>query len=553
VIEATIDGGTPVVLDCYGSANQVRRLLFSNLAPGQHSVVLTLPGRKNDASLGWYFYFDFLECAVRSDVPDALATRTDVAVATDFDTDATYKLSPQRLLWNLQKIGFLGEIDHYAGVFWWKQATRVGGSFPRATITFAGAWADQDVIWLQIGDSTLGKTVFPADTSETIAAHFCYFVNATLVGVWAKVDGVVLTITSRSTGTNWQYELRTRVVSAHGEVTVVGDLRSGAVEGTWTINPAADTALNRAFRDWHSDWFALLNAAGIGIKVSFSQELVNPPDNPPDEVWVQRFPGEPDNPAGLPVETATGFGKLYSSQCAFGAPVRSYMQRVYLETAGLMAAAGLTPKLQFGEILWWYEANAAGMAFYDAETQSAAQAALGRPLAPFRTPADDPAVNDYADGRFLANRLRAYVDAIRSYVLSAFPSAEFELLWPLDVNYPETKRLLYFVNLPSEWKQQPGSGFGSFLVEGFQFAGVDRNLDKVSRCAQFPFTELFWPRSSCGYMMGIYNAGWPWERDYLLARRTQVPVVKIWAYDHICLFGRGIPLPGEARYAFERK
>ena len=542
IVQASLDGGAPVRLDCYGSVNQVRRRLFSNVAPGAHSVVLTLTGDKNAASQGWFFYFDFLECAVLSDVPDALATRTDIAVATDFDTDATYKLSPQRLLWNLQKIGFLGEIDHYAGVFWWKQAVRVGGYFPRATVTFAGNWADQDVVWLKIGDSMLGKSVFPADTSATIAAHFCYFINATLVGIWASVEGAVLTITSRSTGSNWLYEFAVTKTSVQGTVSVAGDLRSGAAEGTWTIDPWAGTALNRAFRDWHADWFALLKAAGIGIKVAFSQELVNPPDNPPSAVWVQRFPD------GAPVETATGFGTLYSSQCAFSEPVRSYMQRVYSETAGLMASAGLTPKLQFGEILWWFQANASGMAFYDADTQSAAHAALGRPLAHFQTPSDDPAVNGYADANFLVARLKAHVDGIRTFVLGAFPNAEFELLWPLDVNYPETKRLLYYVNLPSAWKQQPGSGFSSLLVEGFQFAGIDRNLDKVSRCAQFPFTELSWPRSACAYMMGIYNAGWPWERDYLTARRTQVPLIKIWAYDHLCLFGRGIPLPDEGRH-----
>ena len=84
--------------------------------------MITISGNKNLSSQGWYFYFDFLECAVKTDVPDPVATTTAVGVATDFDTDATYKLSPQRLVWNIQKLGLLGEIDHYCGVFWWKQA-----------------------------------------------------------------------------------------------------------------------------------------------------------------------------------------------------------------------------------------------------------------------------------------------------------------------------------------------------------------------------------------------------------------------------------------------
>jgi len=36
-----------------------------------------------------------------------------------------------------------------------------------------------------------------------------------------------------------------------------------------------------------------------------------------------------------------------------------------------------------------------------------------------------------------------------------------------------------YINLPLEWETQSGSGFDTFLIEGFQFAGVDRNLDKV--------------------------------------------------------------------------
>ena len=205
IVRASLDGRTPVTLDCYGGAAQVRRKLFGGATRGQHSVVLTLTGNKNAASQGWYFYFDFLECAVPSNVPDAPEVRTDVGLATDYDTDNTYKLSPERLIWNLQKLGLVGEIDHYAGVFWWNQRKAVGGNLPSATVTFGGTWSDQDVIWLNIGGTALGKTVFPADTSSTIAAHFAHYINATLVGVWAAANGPVLTITTRSSGANWLY------------------------------------------------------------------------------------------------------------------------------------------------------------------------------------------------------------------------------------------------------------------------------------------------------------------------------------------------------------
>jgi hypothetical protein len=80
---------------------------------------------------------------------------------------------------------------------------------------------------------------------------------------------------------------------------------------------------------------------------SLSQELVNPPDNPPFSAWVQHFPD------GQPVETATGFGTLNSSQIAFSSRPQNYIAQGHAALAGLMLA-GLAPRLQFGEILWWF-------------------------------------------------------------------------------------------------------------------------------------------------------------------------------------------------------
>jgi hypothetical protein len=539
IIQAMLDGGAPVTLDAYGAAAQVRRKLFSNVGAGRHTVVITCEPDKNENSQGWYFYFDFLECAAPGDVPDAPETRTDVGLATDFDTDATYKLPPQRVVWNIQKLGLVGEIDHYCGVFWWKQAARSGGSFSHATVTFGGTFADKDEVWVHIGDTAIGKTCFPDDTPPTIAAHLACFINATLVGVWAQADGPVLTITVRSWLPNWTYPSVPAVAesgSLEGTISCIGDLQSGSSVGEWVIDPAAEQIFNRAFRDWHADYFSCLRAAGLGVVASFSQELVNPPDQP-GAVWVQRFPD------GTAVRTATGFGALYSSICAFSAPVEAYMEQAHAAMAALMAAAGLTPRLQFGEVLWWYIQGASGMAFYDADTAAAALAALGRPLAAFYTPNDDPSVNGYADADFLRSRLASYVAAIQSAVLAQAPSALFELLWPMDVNDPDRCRLLRYVNLPPAWQSRAGSGFDTLLCEGFQYAGVDHNLDTAKRCATYPFAELSWDRAHCRYLMGWYNLAWPWQREYQAAQRTGVPVIKFWAYDHLCLFGWPLPLP----------
>jgi hypothetical protein len=215
IVSATLDGGTPVTLDCYcptATTSQTRRLLFSGVAADQHEVVITISGNKNASSSGWYFYLDFLECAVLSDVPDPTTTTTSVAVATDFDTDNTYKLSPERLIWNIQKLGLLGEIDHYCGVFWWKQSVASNPSYPQCTVTFSGNWNDQDVAWLHVGDSVIGKTVFGGqDSSTTIARHFANFINAIFDGAWASASGSVLTIISHSFSTVWQFHVYTEL------------------------------------------------------------------------------------------------------------------------------------------------------------------------------------------------------------------------------------------------------------------------------------------------------------------------------------------------------
>ena len=70
---------------------------------------------------------------------------------------------------------------------------------------------------------------------------------------------------------------------------------------------------------------------------------------------------------------------------------------------------------------------------------------------------------------------------------------------------------------------------------------------QVRWMAGYSFEVLSWPRSDCRYLMGLFNGGWPRERDYLAARRWRVPLIKIWACDHLCLFGRGVPVPRENR------
>jgi hypothetical protein len=170
-----------------------------------------------------------------SALPDPPATHTDVAVACDYGTDHTYKLSPQRLVWAIRKLGLIGEINHYVSVFWWNQRKRSGGFFPSVTVAYGGTWAGGDQAFLTIGGTTIGKSVFPADTPSTIAAHFAYYINEVFVGVWAQASGGVLTITVRSPAPAYSFSFSESHTSTNGTVTVSGSL-TGGVMGNWVID-----------------------------------------------------------------------------------------------------------------------------------------------------------------------------------------------------------------------------------------------------------------------------------------------------------------------------
>jgi hypothetical protein len=230
--------GTPTPLDCfYNQATApvvTRRLLSASaISAGTHTVTFSLQSGNHAALDSWdansgghFFYFDFLEAAVLADVPDPANTYSSVMPATDFDTDHGYKLSPQRLVWMLQRLGFAGQINHYMGVFWWNQRQRVGGTFPVATITFGGTWAGGDSAFVTVDTQTIGKSVFAADTTATIAAHFAYFINSGFTGLRASASGGVLTIVARTP--EFAFALSTSKSSTAGTMTSAGPLREAS-------------------------------------------------------------------------------------------------------------------------------------------------------------------------------------------------------------------------------------------------------------------------------------------------------------------------------------
>lgn len=535
VVGTRVDGDAETTFDCFlqnEPAVVTRRRLRAAVPAGQHTVTLRAVTGK--------FYFDFIEAVVPGDVPEALPARTNIAPALDYSTDHTYKLSPARLMWIFDKLGFAGPMNEYIGVFWWNQRVRMGATIPSATVTFNGTFVPGDQIFVTIGGQAVGKTVFANETNSTFASHFAYFINATFVGVWASAAGNVLTITGSSPTPAYQFAFAasTELVSGStGSLATAGAL-NGGVEGNWVVDPSQSPALNRGARDWHANLFAECAARGREIVVAESMELVNPPDNLP-----ARFSN------GDPVKTPVGFGTLTSAHCAFNSAMLAYQKQVFDNIASLMETAGVTPYVQFGEFSWWYFNNASGMALYDDETKAAGAAALGRPLHVFMGPDDDPTINGSADALFLRNRLRDHVASLIGYLKGRHPSAKFEVLYPYDVNYPHPVgvhtlggRLLNFLNFPAEWSTQSGSGFDTLKMESLDFGSSTRSLKLARDTMEFPI-QLGWPKSHLRYLIPIFNGGCPWIQEYRLAKDLGYPVINMWAFDHVCIFNWPVKEP----------
>ncbi len=235
----------------------------------------------------------------------------------------------------------------------------------------------------------------------------------------------------------------------------------------------------------------------------------------------------------------------------------AYQKAVYRTVAGLQAAAGLTPCLQYGEFLWWYFANTGGgMAYYDAETAAAAVAALGRPLHVFTAPTDDPSINGGADALFLRNRLRDHVSGLVSDIRGPYPAVICELLWPYDVNYPRPLtdqsgnviggQLNRCVNLPVEWQQPSSSGLDRIKTEGLAFATGMRSLDLAKEAIEL-FPGFGWPPASVRYLVPVFGGAVPWNRELALVWAAGLKAANFWAFDHICLFNLHVPEKGLER------
>lgn len=468
-------------------------------------------------------------------------------------------------------------------------------------------FGDGDAFFITIGFTTIGVAAFPQDTVDTIAQRFVNAVNTLFVGVRGELTGTgEFTITILSPINGFTFSVDDSGIVGAATFTSTGDIDAGN-EGIWEVDSTQTNPLNRGFIDWLSDFSDICVDEILEFTVAWSLELLAPPDqNTISDAWIQRFNDgslvltsttfgswgagfvEAVSGSGTLTITQTGHGYLdgykiringndyfitvvdadsyqittanvinigdsvlaylQTAHCAFNPlTVTDYLSNVYLQSTDIQDAAGvLAPINQFGEVLHWFFDNGSSMALYDENQKDAANTILGRPLALFTNPDDDPSINFYEDTDFLRDRLQDHINTIRTNVLAIYPSALFELLYPNDVNwytvytnnvYPFDigGQLNAYINLPSDYYTD-GSDIDIFKTEALAFGVSYRDMNNIKDSVEFPLlSPRSWPTNKVSYLMPIFNGGVPFNSEFLEAINKNMVNVVLFAADHINL------------------
>ncbi len=540
-ISIVLDAGTPIAVNLELAGEDVLiRSLLGQPSSGAHTVTVT-----HDGASGTAFYFDFLEIAIpATDLPTETG-EVKLAAATDWDTEHSLALAPERTAWMIYSLGFQARVNHYVGALWFYELTCVGQQYASATITFSGSPDPNLTTEIVLGtygqpsstDTTIAHLNLIGDTTETLAIAFALLLNGGYTAVWAQASGNQLTIYSRTMGTAGNAitvatsaATTDLTIAISGTTTTLGVTTfSGGVDGNWYTDLEAVPRLNRAVRDWSQSYFQALKGYGFDATASYSMELGN--GDPSVSAGIaQRYPDQ--TPALL---------NTPSLQTNFSPASATFWQQVHLDMATVMNAAGLTPYLQFGEVQWWYFPNTtlitgavSGMAFYDAYTTDAFQTEFGRAMTVITSNTVDPTTIPQ-EASFLPGLIGSFTAQIRTFVHAVYPSCRFEVLYPPDVNnFPLTK----VINYPtSDWIP---ANLNCLKTECFTYT-YDRNLD-LALASMDSVNSLGFTPSQRSHLVGVSDSSTAWLKEVRLAEGQGFESVVLFALDQMCLIGYSLPL-----------
>jgi hypothetical protein len=528
LLSIVVDGASPftVNLDVPGEDVLIRAPL-GQLSSGSHTFTVTQAG-----AAGTYFYFDFVEMAVLSTTLPTETAETKLAAATDWDTNHSLALAPERTAGMIYALGFRARVNHYAGALWFYELNCVGQQYASATVTFSGSPDPNLITQIILGtvgqpsstDNIIEHLNLIGDSTETLALAFALQLNNGYTGVWAQASGSQLTIYSRAMGTEGNaITLATSANTTDLTITTSGSALAGGVDGNWYTDLAVAPRINRAARDWSQSYFTALAGYGFDATASFSMELGN---------------GDPSTGAGIAQVYPDGVAVIVSTpalQTNFSPTSAAFWQQVYLDMATVLTAAGLTPYLQFGEVQWWYfPDDGSGMPFYDAYTTSAFQAQYGQPMAVITSNTVDPTTVP-REAIFLPGLIGAFTAQIRSFVHATYPSCRFEVLYPPDVN---AFALTTVINYPAtDWIP---ANLNCLKTENFTYTAA-RDLDLC--VTSMNFADIYgFSLSERSHLVGISDPSTAWLKEVRLAQAEGLESVVLFALDQMCLVGYSLPL-----------
>lgn len=526
-VEVRVDGGAPVTVNLRRAAEDllVRVPLGRFVAAEWHTVVARHAG-----SDGEDLFFDFLEVAVPAAELPTFPETPITTLATDWDTDHSLAIAPERTAWLIDTLGFRGRANHYVGAMWWYELWSPDSRHASATIAFAGTPVFGGRTEITIAGVTISHLNYITDTAETMAKCFELLITAGSSAVWARAEGSTLRVTARALGSAGDaVTISAATGSETFTATVSAASLSGGHDAAWLTDMTAMPRVNRAARDWSRSYVRALRSYGIDVASAFSMELRHGDDRPAAAI-AQRYPNAPcllNTPA---------------LQTNFGPQSTVFWRQVYLDMADVMVEAGAIPYLQFGEVQWWYFANGSGMPFYDDYTRSRFESAHGFGMRTIASEHADPSA--YAEEiALLPQLIGEFTAAVMSHVRSAHPACRFEVLYPPDTNDTPIGRL---VNYPgSEWT---ASNLACLKTENFTFTG-NRNLDKARMSFDVPAGRGF-PASQRSHLIGIGEYTTPWRTEWSLAIAHGVESVVLFALDQFCLIGYSLPLARGVRRSF---
>jgi len=530
-IALRVDSETPRLFSLRANGEDVlMRLPLGPYGPGEHTVLISHNGPGGNA-----FYFDFLEVAIPASTVTNQPVEAKVTLATDWDTDHSIAIPAERTAWMLHSLGFHGRVNHYVGALWFYELYRKNHQYASATVNFTGTPTVNE-----FSDITIGRVGEPAseiivrhlnlygDTATTIAKAFELEFNRGYTAIRAEAAGTQLTIFARAMGDIGE-EVSLSVSPAAGpfSLTASATKLNGGEDGDWHTDTTADPRINRACRDWSRSFYDACKGYNLDMTAAFSLELQH---------------GDPTTAAGIGQRYSDGTACLLNTpalQTNFSPLSRAYWEKVHLEMAGILAAAGYVPYLQFGEVQWWYfpgigpNATPISMPYYDQYTKDQFLAAHGFPLRFIGDQHVDPA-NFPEEVAFLPSLIGAFTDDIRAYVLNAYPNCKFEVLYPTDVNDTAWGHL---VNYPdAAWTP---AKLTNLKTESFGFT-FSRDLNKSKYSIGYGQQKGF-ARNERSFLVGPGDSSTTWQKEARFTKKQNLESIVLFALDQFCLIGYPVP------------